>query len=195
MHVHKNTKGNAMNLFDLSALFLIGFSLLSLVDGLYFHLYKFRLHARAETRREHWAHTARALLFIPTLLLVLAGTTSGWLLWLGVMAIAVDLGATIADLILERKARQFQGGLPGYEEKLHIVLSVLHVGAIASSLAARPAAAWWGTSNEHLSAASFAHDVAMYGLFGGALVVAAAHLLLMVPSVARFVRLEAPTTA
>ena len=60
-----------MNLFDLSALLLIAFYALSLVDGLYFHLYAFRLHARPETRREHWAHTGRALLFIPTLLLVI----------------------------------------------------------------------------------------------------------------------------
>jgi len=181
-----------MNLFDISAILLIGFSVLSLVDGLYFHLYKFRLHARPETRREHWAHTGRALLFIPTLLLVLAGTTSGWLLWLGVAAVMADVGVSIADVILERTARDFQDGLPAYEQKLHVVLSVLHVGAIAASLAARPAAAWLGTTTEHVAAASFAHHVALYGFFGGALVVASAHLLLMVPSVARLFRLEAP---
>ena len=172
-----------MNLFDISAILLIGFSVLSLVDGLYFHLYKFRLHARPETRREHWAHTGRALLFIPTLLLVLAGTTSGWLLWLGVAAVMADVGVSIADVILERTARDFQDGLPAYEQKLHVVLSVLHVGAIAASLAARPAAASLGTTTHH---------VALYGFFGGALVVASAHLLLMVPSVARLFRLEAP---
>ena len=181
-----------MTLFDVSAIFVIAFSALSLVDGLYFHLYLFRLHARPESRREHWAHTGRALLFIPTLLLVLSGTSSGGLLWLGVVLLLADVGVTIVDLVLERTARDFQGGLPAYEQKLHVVLSVLHLGAIGTSLLARPAAAWLGTTSEHLEAAAFTHDVAMVGLFAGALVVAAAHLALMVPAVARLFRLEAP---
>lgn len=177
-----------MNLFDASAVLLIGFAVLSLVDGVYLHLYKFRLHDRVATRTEHWAHTIRALLFIPTLVLVLSGTTSGPLLWLGVVVVVADIAVTIADVLTERSSRAFQGGLPRYELAIHVALTVLHGGAIATSLLARPAAAWWGNTTAHVQAASLPHDVAIYGLLGGAVIIAAAHLLLMNSAVAKRIR-------
>ena len=183
-----------MNLFDVSAILLIGFAILSFVDGVYLHLYRFRLHARPETRREHWTHTARAFLFVPTLLFVLSGTSSGVWLWLGVATIVADLAVTIWDVSEERESRAFQGGLPRYELVIHVAVTALHVGAIATSLWARPAAAWWGVTEAHVSAAGFAHDVATVGLLGGSVIVAAAHVLLALsPRVASW--LPAPRRA
>ena len=63
---------------------------LAAVDGLYIHLWRLRLHARPETRREHWLHTARALLFPPVLLGLFALPTGGVCLWTAITAAVLD---------------------------------------------------------------------------------------------------------
>src|SRR6185369_8512911 len=68
--------------------------LLGAVDGLYFHLWKYRLYSRPETRYEHKLHTLRAFLFIPIVWLLFGKNYGGLLLWAGVLA-------TVADLLIE----------------------------------------------------------------------------------------------
>lgn len=48
-----------------ATIFLALFALVAAVDGLYFHLWKYRLYARPESVYEHKLHTVRAFLFIP----------------------------------------------------------------------------------------------------------------------------------
>jgi hypothetical protein len=184
-----------VNAFDVSAALLVGFAILSFVDGVYLHLYKFRLHARATSRAEHLVHSARALLFVPTLLLVLSGTSSGALLWLGVAVVAADAAVTVADVVLERGSRGFQGGVPGYETALHVVLTAFHGGAIALSLWARPAEAWWQSTSAHLADAARARALALDVLLGGAVIVALAHLALMHPRLRSHPRWGVPVAA
>ena len=174
-----------MTLFDWSALFLIAFAGLSMIDGVYLHLFKFRLPARVESRGEHLLHTARAVLFVPTLLFVLSGTSSGPALWLGVAVLALDLAATLGDVWTERSSRTFQRGLPTYEAALHVVLTVFHAAAVGLSLYARPPEAWLQTTTVHLEETTFAHAVSIYGLLGGAILMASAHILLMHPRLAQ----------
>lgn len=170
-----------MSLFDLSAILMLLFAALSMVDGLYLHLYRFKLHARPESRREHIIHGIRGLLLIPTLLFVLSGTTSGFLLWLGVGFVLLDVAVTVADVVEERGSRNFQGGLPPHELVLHVALTVLHLGAIVASLAARPAGAWLGTTDAHVAAAGMAEMVAVQGLLGGTVLVTLLHGALLHP--------------
>ena len=40
------------------------FAAVGAYDGLYLHLWKYRLYAREESRREHALHTAVAFLFV-----------------------------------------------------------------------------------------------------------------------------------
>ncbi len=169
----------AMNLFDLSAILLVLFTVLSMVDGVYLHLFKFKLHGRQQSRREHVIHGIRGLLLVPTLLFVLSGTTSGWVLWLGIAFVLADVIVTIADVREERGSRAFQGGLPTYELGLHIALTMFHLGAIAASLAARPAAAWWGETSTHVADARFAELVAVHGMLGGTILVTVIHAVLL----------------
>lgn len=168
-----------MNLFDLSAILVILFSLLSMVDGVYLHLYRFKLHTRQASRREHVIHGVRGLLLIPTLLFVLSGTTSGTLLWLGLAFVLIDIGVTLADVLEEQESRAFQGGLPRYELALHAALTVLHLGAITASLAARPTAAFITTTDVHVEAARFAELVSVQGLLGGTVLVTLLHFALL----------------
>ena len=59
-HVHQHTqKARPMidpSLANAAAVLLAVFAALAAVDGLYIHLWRLRLHARPETRREHWLH-------------------------------------------------------------------------------------------------------------------------------------------
>jgi hypothetical protein len=162
-----------------SLVLLVAYLVLASVDGLYLHLWRFQLHLRPETQLEHLTHTARAVLFVPALVLVLAGDTSGPLLWAGVAVVLLDFLVGVADMLEEGVSRTFQGGLPRYELALHVVLSVLHYGAVAASLVARPAAAWTGTIPVDASAAWLSHVVWM-GLLPGAVFAAGLHLWLAV---------------
>jgi hypothetical protein len=130
------------SLANAAAVLLAVFTMLAAIDGLYIHLWRLRLHARPETRREHWLHTARALLFPPVLLGLFALPTAGVLLWAAVAAAALDLVAGLWDVAIERDSRVQLGGLGTAEYMVHVAVSMVHAGALALVLAARPAAAW-----------------------------------------------------
>ncbi len=127
----------------LAALVLLQlFAALSIVDGLYLHLWRLRLHARPASYREHLWHTARAGLFAPIVALVVAIPSAGALLWLGVLLVALDQLLGLLDARDERDSRADLGGLGRGEYVLHLALTGLHTAALALALAARPAAAW-----------------------------------------------------
>ncbi|MBP8196847.1 MAG: hypothetical protein KAY55_06715, partial [Deltaproteobacteria bacterium] len=44
---------------------LLLFTTIAGVDGLYFHLYRYRLYARPASLYEHKLHTVNAVLFVP----------------------------------------------------------------------------------------------------------------------------------
>lgn len=49
--------------FIISIILLIAYSLLALFDGVFLHLYKYRLYEHKESKFEHLTHTVRAVLF------------------------------------------------------------------------------------------------------------------------------------
>ena len=108
-----------------STLLLLGFVLLSTVDGVYLHLWRYRLWARADSRREHGLHTARALLFAPIVLLVFAAPTAGVMLWSGVALLAIDQVFEVLDVLEERRSRDGLGGLSSGEYLVHAMLVTL----------------------------------------------------------------------
>lgn len=125
-----------------AAIVLQVFAMLSSVDGLYIHLWRLRLHRRPDSYREHLWHTARAILFAPTVLLLFALPSAGALMWLGVALALADQIAGIADVLSERDSRATLGGLGRGEYAIHMALVALHASALALVLAARPRAAW-----------------------------------------------------
>jgi hypothetical protein len=125
-----------------STILLAGFVVLSMVDGLYIHLWRLRLHARPGSYREHLWHTARAILFAPAVMLVFAAPTAGLALWIGVALLAVDQIVEMLDVLAERASRASLGGLASAEYAVHVALVTLRAAAVALALASRPAGAW-----------------------------------------------------
>jgi hypothetical protein len=111
---------------------LIGLVALAFVDGVLVHLVRERLHARPETRLEHWIHTGRAAVFPPILVLFFGGAAPA----LGVAFLVVDQVLEIADMAIERRSRAYSGGLRTSEYLLHGTALTLRGAAIAFSLAA-----------------------------------------------------------
>ncbi len=164
-------------LITASTLLLQAFALVSIFDGVYLHLWRYRLFARADSRREHWLHTARAALFAPIVLLIFAAPTVGVTLYAGLALLAIDQAAEVLDVLEERRSRARLGGLGSGEYLVHGILITLRAAAIALALAARPAEAWaWSATVAGAYPATITTLVA--GLVPGAIVVAGLHLAL-----------------
>jgi hypothetical protein len=104
------------------------------LDGLYFHLWKFRLHARRQSRSEHVMHTVRACLLGPILWLAFVAPRLDLL----VALVAIDTAVVIADVWLETASRRDLGGIPRAEYVVHVVANTLHTGAMTLAMAT-----WW----------------------------------------------------
>lgn len=166
-------------LANAAAVLLAVFAALAAVDGLYIHLWRLRLHARPETRREHWLHTARALLFPPVLLGLFALPTGGVLLWGAIAAAVLDLAAGLWDVAIERESRAQLGGLGTAEYIVHVAVSMVHSGALALVLAARPAAAWSLAAPPLLDTPMPGFSAALaWNLLPGAVILGALHVWL-----------------
>jgi hypothetical protein len=116
--------------------------LLGAVDGLYFHLWKYKLYGRSETRYEHKLHTIRAFLFIPIVWLLFGKNYGGWLLWAGVLMAAADTIVELLDVFCEMKSRAGIGGLSTGEYAIHLNATGLRFVALTLILLAKPASAW-----------------------------------------------------
>jgi hypothetical protein len=162
-----------------SFVLLLTFAALAPLDGLYLHLWRYRLHARAESRREHALHTARALLFPVILVLLYGGSSSGWPLLLGAVLVAADVAIQAADMWVEPASRAGLGGLSSFESVLHGVLITIGSASLALMLGSRPVSAWSLAAAPTLgpSHGPFAEQVVGM-LLPGAVLIAGLHLYL-----------------
>jgi hypothetical protein len=158
------------------------FAMLSAVDGLYIHLWKLRLHARPASYREHLLHTARAVLFVPVLVLVFALPTAGPLLWAGIALALLDQVVGVTDALAERDSRASMGGLGRGEYAIHVVLVALHAIALTLALAARPSAAWASDAPMLVGELPAAVKLLVAGPVLGGLLVATLHVVLAWPA-------------
>jgi hypothetical protein len=157
---------------------LVVFSFLSIFDGIYFHLWKFRLQEKEDSKFEHLTHTARAILFIPALVLIYSIGISGLLAWIALFVLGLDLVVEVFDVLNEKKSRAAIGGLPSEEYLLHIILTTLRVAALTLAFASIPAEAWSLTTDYHASAIEIS-KFAVTQLLPGAILTAAFHLYLI----------------
>ena len=169
------------HLMTAATVFLMIFGLVAAVDGLYLHLWKYRLYARPESRREHKLHTAQGALFVPIVFLLFYGDFGGAALWAGVLFLALEQAVEIMDVLDERDSRASIGGLSSTEYALHAVAITARTAAVALALAAKPLAAWsldaplvTGPGHE------WAGSVGLQMVVGNILVVGL-HLWLMLP--------------
>lgn len=121
---------------------LLAAFLLGAIDGLYFHLRRYRLFAFSESRGEHLLHTVRAFLVLPPLALLYLADAAGLCLWTAAAAIALDQLMLALDLREEATSRRRFGGLEPAEYQIHVAANGLHGIALALALASRPTTAW-----------------------------------------------------
>ena len=118
---------------------LAGAAAVGAADVLYFHLYKFRLYQRAQSRLETGAHLLQGASFALICVFIAsadyrAGVMIGFILhFVGVFT----------DALLERRSRESLGGLPSAEYLLHIAGATLTGGALATFLGGGSVAPEW----------------------------------------------------
>ena len=162
-------------LIDLSAT-------IAIVDGVYLHLYKYRLYARPDSVTEHLTHTLRAVLFAPMIYLLFGRCFAGPVLWATLALVLVDFAIQSWDVLVERASRGSLGGLTSLEYWVHVAAITTHVAAVTLVLAARPPAAWSLSAPAVLPGEwpAIAHWSAL-GLVPGAAGLAVLHLWLLQP--------------
>ncbi|MFT3766486.1 MAG: SRPBCC family protein [Minicystis sp.] len=117
-----------------ASVLLLIIALLGAFDIAYFHWHRCGLARRAESRTEVWIHVARGVNYALQMALVPSVRFAGaWYLAFVALFVA-DVAIAIGDVVVEPASRKSQGGLPGGEYLMHIVLSVL-VGAYLHALA------------------------------------------------------------
>ena len=154
---------------------MVAFFAVAAVDGVYFHLWKFRLFARPDSRVEHALHTARALL-APPIVWLLYIAPPGPLLAVGLL-IGVDQLAAVVDVLIEPKSRKSLGGLPRTEFQAHVLATIVHIGALALAIVGR-----LQLVTDATPAIAMHVKVIALALVTGATAVAALHVALLHPA-------------
>jgi hypothetical protein len=94
-----------------SFVFLNLFMVLGAVDLFYFHIWKYKLHTRPESRYEHKLHMAFAFLMVPLAYLLYYQNFGGWALWAGAFFVVAALSTELADVFSENDSRASISGV------------------------------------------------------------------------------------
>jgi hypothetical protein len=119
---------------------LLSFAAIAGIDGVYIHLWRLRLHARAASYAEHLWHTASAVLTVPTVLILFVMPAHGGLLWTGLGLLALTHVVEVFDVRAERSSRRALGGLSRFELSMHISAVATRAAAVVTVLVAPPSA-------------------------------------------------------
>jgi hypothetical protein len=117
--------------FIISIILLIAYSLLALFDGVFLHLYKYRLYEQKESKFEHLTHTIRAILFTGILITLFINIENNQWFFLGVLLVVADIVILFIDAYTEKDSRVFMGGLPRSEYMIHLLVNGFHFASIA----------------------------------------------------------------
>lgn len=129
-----------------AAICLVLFTAIAGIDGLYFHLYRYRLYRRPQSRREHRLHTINAFLFVPLVGLLFVAAPHGLFLWLALLLFFASLIVEILDVLCEPASRRDLGGITGSEYLMHFLMAGLRFGAVVPLLVMAPTGDWLATS-------------------------------------------------
>lgn len=133
---------NERPLLIVACALIIAYMVMATIDGLYLHLWKYRLHTRRQSIYEHKLHTLRAILFPLILYLLFAKNFGGILLWIGVLLAVIDLVIGMQDIFAEKNSRQELGGLSSFEYFIHVCANSIHVTYLTLIVIAKPVSAW-----------------------------------------------------
>ena len=113
-----------------------------MIDGVYFHLSKYKLHTRPDSIVEHFTHTLRAGTMAASAILLFALNAGGLLLWAAFLLIGIDLCVETWDALIEKRSRASLGGLSSLEYLTHAHAILLYAASYSLVLAAKPAGAF-----------------------------------------------------
>lgn len=170
--------------FIISLVLLIAYSLLALFDGVFLHLYKYRLYEHKESKFEHLTHTLRAVLFIGILAVLFINIENNNLFALGMALVIVDILTMITDAYVEKDSRSFMGGLPRWEYIIHLLVNGFHFASIAVLLVIKVNVEGNGitlASNfQHVQSFQTFKTIAI-NLLPGSILISALHILVYFP--------------
>lgn len=131
-----------MDLKIFSCLFLLIYLVIAVIDGFYFHIYKYKLYAREDSKKEHLLHTLNAILFPLSIFFVFCDKFKGIFLYFGILLLILSLIIEFFDLYEESKSRKSLGGLTSNEYAMHFSLSGLRATYSTLILVSRPTSDW-----------------------------------------------------
>jgi hypothetical protein len=154
------------------------------VDLFYYHIWKYKLHTRPESRYEHKLHMAFAFLMVPLAYFLYYQNAGGWALWAAAFFVVAALSTEMFDVFSEGDSRASLGGLSSGECSIHVAATIFKVASFAFMFASKPAAAWDFASPVVLGEyGSMAEMMALQVMIGSGLV-GMLHLALLHPRVA-----------
>ncbi|MBZ4041184.1 hypothetical protein [Flavobacterium hibisci] len=170
--------------FIITTILLVLYSSLALFDGVYLHLYKYRLHEQKESKFEHLTHTIRALLFLVILYTLFIEIENNNLFFTGIAFIFLDIFIMIIDAYTEKDSRKFMGGLPRWEYIIHLLINGFHFAGIAIFLVLKI-----NLTNEGITLKNNFLEFENYNLFKiialnilpGSILIALLHFLVYIP--------------
>lgn len=112
-------------------LFILG--ILGATDILLYHSVSHGIRSHRDSRFEILVHSVRGPTYAALFILMPNFAMQGAFFWLLIGILAIDVGTSIVDFLIERASREFFGGLPSGEYVLHIVLAMLF-GALVTSV-------------------------------------------------------------
>jgi hypothetical protein len=126
----------------IACFFLFIFLIIATFDGLYFHLYKYRLFLHTNSKKEHFLHTLNCLLFPFTILFLFDDHFKGIFLWIGLFLVFATLLVEFFDVFEEKFSRNKLGGLTSLEYALHFAMSGLRATYTSLIVVSKPLEDW-----------------------------------------------------
>lgn len=160
------------------------FMIVGAVDMFYYHMWKYKLHARPESRFEHKTHMAFAFLMVPIAFFLYYQDFGGYALWAGVIFVAAALVVEMLDVFSEGDSRASLGGLTTGEYALHVAATVLKATSFAFIFASKPLSAWSLESPYLLGSYGSMGEMMAIQVMVGSFVIAVLHLALLSKRVA-----------
>lgn len=171
------------HLVILGFVFLNLFMIVGAVDLFYFHLWKYKLHTRPESRYEHKLHMTFAFLMVPVAFLLYFQNFGGYALWAGVFFVTATLGTEMLDVFSEGDSRASLGGLTKGEYSLHVAATILKVASFAFIFASKPAEAWSLASPALLGSYGYMGEMIAIKVMIGSLLIGVLHAALLNPRI------------
>ncbi|QYO65560.1 hypothetical protein [Leptolyngbya sp. 7M] len=167
------------HLVTLGFVFLNLFMIVGSVDLFYYHLWKYKLHTRPESRYEHKLHMAFAFLMVPIGYFLYYQNLGGIGLWVALFLVIAALGIEMLDVFSENSSRASLGGLTTGEYSLHVTTTILKVASFAFMFASKPLYAWSLSASAPLPAYGAMGEMIAIKVMVGSLLVGVLHAALL----------------